>query len=60
MTSNSFAPTRQVLEYLKVSRMTLWRIEQNPDLNFPKPARINGRKLWPMAEIENWLEEARG
>jgi predicted DNA-binding transcriptional regulator AlpA len=38
------------------SPMTIWRYEHDPDLNFPKPIRINGRKHWRIREIEAFEE----
>jgi hypothetical protein len=34
--------------------MTLWRWQRNPELNFPLPIVINGRKYWALDELEAW------
>lgn len=39
-----------------VSRMTLHRWLNNPDLNFPRPAYVNNRRYWRRSEIVAWLE----
>lgn len=37
-----------------LSRTTVWRMVNAGD--FPKPARIGGRKIfWPEHEIDSWL-----
>ena len=35
-----------------ISAMTLWRWQRNPELNFPLPIVINGRKYWALDELE--------
>jgi predicted DNA-binding transcriptional regulator AlpA len=35
-----------------VSDMTLWRWENDADLGFPKPIRINGRRYWRIADLQ--------
>jgi hypothetical protein len=35
-----------------VSLMTIWRWDHDPDLNFPKPYRIRGRKYRDEAELD--------
>jgi predicted DNA-binding transcriptional regulator AlpA len=37
-----------------MSPMTRWRWERNPDLGFPKPIIINGRKYWSRRALEEW------
>ena len=39
-----------------VSPMTLWRWQNNPDLDFPKPQYIGRRRYWREADIVAWLE----
>lgn len=47
-------PTRQVCKRYSVCDRTIARWERNPDLNFPKPATINGRKYYDEAELVLW------
>jgi predicted DNA-binding transcriptional regulator AlpA len=42
-----------------VSRATLWRWLEDPNLAFPKPVKINTRRYWLEAEILTWLEAQR-
>jgi hypothetical protein len=37
-----------------VSAMTFWRWDRNPDLGFPKPIKINGRKYRNKGVLLNW------
>ena len=39
-----------------ISRMTLHRWLNNPDLNFLVPIRIQNRRYWLRSEIVAWLE----
>ena len=52
MLSTELLPTRLVCKRYGVSGRTIIRWEQDPDLNFPKPASvINGRKYYSEAEL---------
>jgi hypothetical protein len=37
-----------------VSAMTLWRWDRDPELNFPKPIRIRGRKYRDADELDGF------
>jgi len=37
-----------------ISDMSLWRWLRHPNLNFPRPIRINGRRFWKRADLEAW------
>ncbi|MHC2367449.1 putative DNA-binding transcriptional regulator AlpA [Bradyrhizobium diazoefficiens] len=45
-----------VAKYFGVTKMTLWRWQQNPQLNFPKPSLINGIAYTRIDEIEKWMK----
>jgi len=45
------------VRYPDVSRMTRWRIEQEPD--FPTPIVIRGRKYYDDNELTAWEESHR-
>jgi len=51
-----------IMDFMKISRSTLWRLSQ--DENFPKPVLLMGMMRWRRAELESWLsarqEEATG
>jgi len=53
---------RDLMEYMNVSRSTLWRMTQRED--FPKPVILMGLKRWRREELESWLslrqEQATG
>jgi len=39
-----------------ISQMTLWRWQNDPALDFPKPQYIGRRRYWREADIVAWLE----
>jgi len=39
-----------------ISGMTLHRWLGRPDLNFPKPTKINGRRYWRQSAVVDWWE----
>lgn len=41
------------------SDMTLWRWLSDDELCFPKPLRVQRRRLWRLAELEAWERERR-
>ena len=45
-------PAASTRNRYRVSDMTLWRWENDPDLDFPKPIRINGRRYWRIADLQ--------
>ena len=46
-----------VMKYFGISKVTLWRwLNKRPDLDFPKPFLINGRKYWVKSQIQSWAE----
>jgi hypothetical protein len=45
-------------EYIDRSAMTIWRFDNLPayaELNFPKPAIVNGQKYRSKTEIDAWM-----
>ncbi|MGB3313277.1 MAG: transcriptional regulator [Albidovulum sp.] len=38
-----------------VSDMTIWRWQNDPTLNFPKPIYIGRRRYWREADVIAWL-----
>jgi len=47
----------QVQQRYGISEMTMWRWEQNPELNFPKPMRVGRRKFYREDELTTWERE---
>jgi predicted DNA-binding transcriptional regulator AlpA len=45
-------PDPRVANRYGVSQMTLWRWDRDPELNFPKPIRIRGRKYRNAEELD--------
>jgi predicted DNA-binding transcriptional regulator AlpA len=39
-----------------ISDVTLWRRINDPDLDFPQPIYIQGRRYWRAEEVEAWIE----
>ena len=56
-TTRRYLPDPQVCKRYKVTGMTLWRWDHDPELGFPKPIRINRRKYRDHAELEAWERE---
>src|SRR4051812_11942289 len=54
-----FLPSREVRRRYAVSDMCLWRWLRRPDLEFPKPIIINGRRLWKLSELQAWKSAVR-
>lgn len=44
-----------LMEIMKVSRSTLWRVRQRE--NFPKPVMVLGCKRWRPEELKAWLDQ---
>ena len=40
--------------YGGVSDMAIWRWEHRPEVSFPRPLVINGRKFWKLSELETF------
>jgi predicted DNA-binding transcriptional regulator AlpA len=45
-------PDPKVMERYSVSAMSLWRWDHDPDLKFPRPIVIRGRKYRDEAELD--------
>ena len=53
----SFLTARQVrVRYGNASAMWLHRNEHRPGSTFPKPLRVNGRRLYRLADLRAWEE----
>ena len=51
---NALLRQRDLMEFMNISRATLWRIQRHKD--FPKPVVILGCKRWRREDVETWLE----
>lgn len=60
MSSENFMTSRMLKDRYRCSDMTLHRWERHPTLDFPKPLRINGRRLWREADIAEWELQRSG
>jgi predicted DNA-binding transcriptional regulator AlpA len=49
-----FVTAAEVMNILKISRVTLWRLIRHR--NFPAPAKMGSMKRWPLSEIRQWQE----
>ncbi len=48
---------KQVRKQLgEISEITLWRWINNPNLNFPRPTKISGRRYFRSDEMDAWIE----
>jgi predicted DNA-binding transcriptional regulator AlpA len=57
MHDEDWLPDPKVCERYKISSMTLWRWDHDPELNFPKAIRIRGRKFRRLGELRAWDAE---
>ena len=53
-TMNDLLRQDDLMEFMKISRATLWRIRRHKD--FPKPVILLGCKRWRREDVESWLE----
>jgi predicted DNA-binding transcriptional regulator AlpA len=53
-TMDALLKLRDLLEIMKISRSTLWRVQQRED--FPKPVALLGCKRWRHEELKTWLD----
>jgi predicted DNA-binding transcriptional regulator AlpA len=57
--SQRYIRTADALRRYPVSRSTWHRLlERHQD--FPRPVRLAGANLWPVAEVDQWFEGQRG
>jgi len=54
LAADELIPDPLVQKRYNVSAMTLWRWDHNPELGFPEPIRINGRKYRRVRELKAW------
>jgi predicted DNA-binding transcriptional regulator AlpA len=50
----TYLPASQVCARYGISAMSIWRWCRDDALGFPHPLRINGRRFWKLAELEQW------
>lgn len=53
-------PTSKVCARYNISDRTVDRWLMRPELNFPQPIRISGRRYWREAEITAWERTRAG
>jgi predicted DNA-binding transcriptional regulator AlpA len=54
-TMDALLKLRDLMEIMKISRSTLWRVQQRED--FPKPMTLMGCKRWRREELQAWLDQ---
>jgi hypothetical protein len=52
--SETFVTTPQLCHRYHRTPRTLARWMKNPPEGFPEPVKLNGRNLWPLAQIEKF------
>lgn len=50
-TGDELLRASDVMARYKISDMTLWRWENDPALNFPKPMKIRKRRFWRLGDL---------
>lgn len=59
-TTSRYLNSAEVKSFLGgISDMTMWRLENDADAAFPKPIRINRRKLYDWNELRSWAANRR-
>ena len=53
-----FAPDREIARYLGVHPKSLPRWDKRPELGFPSPIYINGRKFRPWPAVKEFTKRA--
>lgn len=58
MASENLLTAKQVRQrYGGISDMSLWRWLRAPELKFPKPLLINGRRYWRLVDLGRWEDQ---
>ena len=39
-----------------ISRVSLWRYVNDPELDFPQPIVVRTRRFWKEDDLTNWVE----
>ncbi len=52
--ADSYLPSIKVRRRYDICSRTLNRWEDNPELGFPKAVRINRRRYWRLADLQDW------
>lgn len=48
--------SKTVMERLgQISRVTLWRYQNDPELEFPQPVVLRKRRFWREDDLTNWV-----
>lgn len=51
--------TKEICSRIGVTRVTLNNWLKNPEVGFPKPAKIGLRNYWPESVVAEFFEQAR-
>lgn len=49
-----FLPAARLRRRYNITDMTLWRWENAPELGFPQPVEIAGRRYWRLSELQQF------
>jgi predicted DNA-binding transcriptional regulator AlpA len=58
-TEDGLAPTSKVSKMLGKSRKSINRLQNDPELCFPQPIIIQGKKYWKKSDIFNWIDDMK-
>lgn len=60
-TQDRLLSLEEVVDLLKVSTSTMYRIRKNKALNFPEPVELGNRRLQFSAKaVSEWMDERKG
>lgn len=51
-----WARNAELARYLNRTKMTVWRWQRDPELEFPQPTVINGISYTDLNEIDAWMK----
>lgn len=57
---NDYINATELCQKLGITKMTLHRWQNKPEIGLPAPARINGVRFYPLSEVNAWIESKRG
>tara|TARA_E500000305_G_C4029093_1_gene243666 strand:+ start:1659 stop:1847 length:189 start_codon:yes stop_codon:yes gene_type:complete len=58
--TKEYMSAKELCTKLDITTQTLWRWNGDPEVNMPKALKIKGKRFYPIAEVQTWLEQARG
>lgn len=58
--SKEYYSATELCAKLGISKQSLWRYDNDAKVGLPRPVRIKSTRFYPITEVNQWLEQARG